>query len=434
MDGMRVITVLEHESVPVVSDGEADRRLLLGDNGEAPLWLMEAEAVRLLGINDLRPGFCERTATGVRFAHYCGVLRLGSVVIEVLPKTGMGNARLPEEVGGARRALLMMLSTVSKLRLTAMDHVGQSTVRAPLLEIFVQAFLQCALDQARRGLLFRYLVRTDNLTVAKGRFHVHGHIRENLARPHLLHCEFDEFTANNPYNHAVRAALDVCRPWVGTSQGHRMWIEAHARFADISSVRMRASDVAKLHRDRTTRHYEPLLDWCGLLLGLLNPSLRAGPEKAPGLLFDMNRLFEAYVQHIEARDAAPGRRVRTQEASRHLATSGDTPAFTLKPDISVWKRHSNGAEEVIRIVDAKWKRVDPGQPNWNVSESDLYQLLAYAVRYECSHLELVYPAPDAPSSDTTHPVFRIDSPALSTPVMVHIRTVFLNALARQTDA
>jgi 5-methylcytosine-specific restriction enzyme subunit McrC len=434
MDGMRVITVLEHESVPVVSDGESDCRRLGGESGEAPPWLTGMEAVALLGINDVRPGFCERTATGVRFAQYCGVLRLGGVVIEILPKTGMGDARLPEEVGGARRALLTILSTVSKLRLTAMDLVGQTAVHAPLLEIFVQAFLQCALDQARRGLLFRYLSRADNLSVAKGRFHVHGHIRENLARPHLLHCEFDEFTADNPYNQAVRAALDVCRPWIRTSTGHRMWFEAHARFADISTVRMRASDVAKLRRDRTTRHYEPLLDWCGLLLGLLNPSLRAGPEKAPGLLFDMNRLFEAYVQHIEARDAAPGHRVRTQEASRHLATSGDAPAFTLKPDISVWKRHSNGAEEVIRIVDAKWKRVDPRQPNWNVSESDLYQLLAYAVRYECAHLELVYPAPDGLAPGATHPVFRIDSPALSTPVMVHVRTVFLNAVARLTDA
>jgi len=425
MDGMRVITVLEHESIPVVSDGEADRRLLLGDNGEAPLWLTEAEAVSLLGINDLRPGFCERTATGVRFAQYCGVLRLGSVVIEVLPKTGMGNARLPEEVGGARRALLTMLSTASKLRLIAMDHVGQLTVHAPLLEIFVQAFLQCALDQARRGLLFRYLSRTDNLTVARGRFHVHGHIRENLARPHLLHCEFDEFTADNAYNRAVRTALDVIRPWIRTSAGHRMWFEAHARFADISSVRLRATDVAKLHRDRTTRHYEPLLDWCELLLDLLNPSLRAGHDTAPGLLFDMNRLFEAYVQHVEGTGAEPGHRVRTQEASRHLATCGDSPAFTLKPDISVWRKGPDGTDEVIRILDAKWKRVDPRKTNWGVGEADVYQLLAYAVRYQCSHLELVYPAPDDMPEKAEPPVFTIASPHLTATVELRVRTIHL---------
>jgi len=425
MDGSRVITVLEHESVPVVSDSGVDRRLSLEENGEASPWLTEAEAAGLLGINDVRPGFCERTASGVRFAQYCGVLRLGSVVIEVLPKTGMGDARLPEEVGGARRALLTMLSTANKVRLTAMDHVGQASVHTPLLEIFVQAFLQCALDQARRGLVFRYLSRTDNLTVARGRFHVHGHIRENLARPHLLHCEFDEFTADNPYNRAVRAALDVCRPWVKTSQGHRMWFEAHARFADISSVRMGASDIANLHSDRTTRHYEPLLDWCGLLLGLLNPSLRAGPDNAPGLLFDMNRLFEAYVQHVEARGAEPGTRVRTQEASRHLATCGDSPAFTLKPDISVWKSRADGGEEVIRILDAKWKRIDPGKTNWGVGEADVYQLLAYAVRYQCSRLELVYPAPDDMPEKAEPPVFAIASPHLTATVELRVRTIHL---------
>ncbi len=429
MDGMRVITVMEHESVPVVSDGEADRRLLLEQSSEPSPWLTEREALALFGTNDVRPGFCDRTATGVRFAQYCGVLRLGGVVIEVLPKTGMGDARLPEEVGGARRALLTMLSTVSKLRLTAMDLVGQTAVHAPLLEIFVQAFLQCALDQARRGLLFRYLSHTDNLTVAKGRFQVHGHIRENLTRPQLLQCEFDEFTADNPYNRAVRAALDVCRPWIKTGQGHRMWFEAHARFADISSVRVRASDVAKLHRDRTTRHYEPLLYWCGLLLGLLNPSLRAGHDSAPGLLFDMNRLFEAYVQHVEAKGAEPGHRVRTQEASRHFATSGGAPAFTLKPDISIWKEGPDGTEEVVRILDAKWKRVDPGKTNWGVSEADVYQLLAYAVRYQCSHLELVYPAPNGMPEQAEPPVFTIDSPFLTAKVEVRVRTIYLGRRA-----
>lgn len=423
---MRVITVLEHESVHVISDKEAGNYPPLAESGESSPWLTEAEAVALLSINDVRPGFCERTAFGVRFAQYCGVLRLGSVVIEVLPKTGLGDARLPEEVGGARRALLTMLSSVNKLHLTAMDPVGQTAVHAPLLEIFVQAFLHCALDQARRGLIFRYLSRADNLTVAKGRFHVHAQIRENLARPHLLHCEFDEFTADNPYNQAVRAALDVVRPWVTTNQGHRLWFESHTRFADISSVRMRASDVVKLRRDRTTMHYEPLLDWCRLLLGLLNPSLREGPDMAPGLLFDMNRLFEAYVQHLEARNAGPGDYVRTKEASRHLAASGGTPAFTLKPDISVWRSHPSGTDEIVRILDAKWKRIDPEKPNWGVSESDIYQLLAYAVRYQCSYLEMVYPAPDSLLSGTALPVFRIEAPLLANPIEIRVRTLRLD--------
>lgn len=425
MDAKRVITVLEHEVVPVVSEVEAGRRL---DAGDATVWLTESEAVSLLGFNEARPGLCERVGGGVRFAQYCGVLRCGSFVLEILPKAGMNDARLPEEVGGARAALIGMLNVAGALRLTAMDEVGQTLVRAPLMEVFVQAFLRCALEQARRGLLFRYLARTDNLTVARGRFDVHGHLRENLARPHLLRCAYDEFTADNPYNQAVRATLDVCKPWLRTFAGQRLWFEAHARFADVSSVRMRAGDVAKLRRDRTTRHYGPMLDWCEMLLGLFNPALRSGTDKAPGLLFDMNKLFESYVLHLEEQAAKPGHHVHAQGPARHLAQSGNDALFELRPDVAVLRKLSDDGEpQVIRVVDAKWKRLDPARRRWNVSEYDVYQLLAYAVRYECTALEIVYPAPDGLPDDAEPPVFTIQAGLLTKPVTVKVRVVRLGS-------
>lgn len=424
MDAKRVITVLEHEVVPVVSEVEAGRRL---DAGDATVWLTESEAVSLLGFNEARPGLCERVGGGVRFAQYCGVLRCGSFVLEILPKAGMNDARLPEEVGGARAALIGMLNVAGALRLTAMDEVGQTLVRAPLMEVFVQAFLRCALEQARRGLLFRYLARTDNLTVARGRFDVHGHLRENLARPHLLHCAYDEFTADNPYNQAVRATLDVCKPWLRTFAGQRLWFEAHARFAEVSSVRMRAGDVAKLRRDRTTRHYGPMLDWCEMLLGLFNPALRSGTDKAPGLLFDMNKLFESYVLHLEEQVVDRAHVVRAQGPEQYLASAGETAAFRLRPDVTLWQRApSSGVTEIVRIVDAKWKRVDPAKARWGVREEDVYQLLAYAVAYGCEDLQLVYPAPDGLPDDATPPVFTIDSKTLAAPITVRVRTVRLN--------
>lgn len=427
MERFRVITVLEHELVPVVSDGDAAALALTASaGGDTAPWLTEPEATALLSFCDSGPRFCERTGGGVRFAQFCGVLRCGAFVLEILPKTGMNDARFPEEVGGARRALLHMLGTVRKVNLTAMGDVGQSVVHTPLLEVFIRAFLHCAIERARHGLLFRYLPRTDNLTVARGRFVVHGHLRENLARPHLLHCAFDEFTTDNPYNQAIRSTLDVCRPWLKTADGQHLWFEAHARFAEISSLRMKADDVASLPRDRTTRHYGATLDWCELLLDLLNPALRSGSANAPGLLFDMNRLFESYVLHLEQQAAKPELHVRAQGPERHLASFGTEAVFRLKPDVSVWRRGDGGElADVVRIADAKWKRLDPRFSRWSVAEADVYQLLAYAIRYHCTALELVYPEPDNFAAGLTPPVFTIDTALLAAPVTIRVRLVRL---------
>ena len=41
-------------------------------------------------------------------------------------------------------------------------------------------------------------------------------------------------------------------------------------------------------------------------------------------------------------------------------------------------------------IDAKYKEVDI-YSNINVSQSDIYQMLVYSIRYECKSIALIYP-------------------------------------------
>ncbi len=401
MDDLRTVTVLEHEVIPVIEVGDASDMLA----GAGP-WLTEAEAQALLHLNDLRRGFCQRLSGGVKLAQYCGIVRLPTCVVEVLPKVGMADARTPDELDRSRGALLAMLHSARQVAIKEIGPVPQWAVHAPLLDIFIEAFLHCALDQARRGLLSRYVAHSDDLPVIKGRFQAHGHVRRNLARPHLLHCEYDEFTADNAYNRAVRATLEACRTWVKRAGTQRLWFETHARYASISAVKMSAADVARLPRDRTTHRYAPVLTWCEWLLAMASPALSAGASQAPGLLFDMNKLFEAHAARREEADVGFDRIVRTQGPPLHLATRGQDDVFLLKPDITIWHIGQDGAASSIdRVVDAKWKRLDPHATDLGVDEADVYQLLTYALRYGCTALELVYPMPEGMESSQLQPTF-----------------------------
>ncbi len=389
MDGLRTVTVLEHEVIPVVEDVDEQGILATADPR-----LTATEAQALLRLNDLRRGFCQRLSGGVKLAQYCGIVRLPTCVVEVLPKVGMADARTLDELERSRGALLAMLHSARQVTITKIGSVPQQTVHAPLLDIFIEAFLHCALDQARHGLLSRYVAHTDDLPVIKGRFQAHGHVRRNLARPHLLHCEHDEFTADNAYNRAVRATLGACRTWISSASTQRLWFETHARYASISTMKMSAADVVRLPRDRTTHRYGSLLTWCELLLAMASPALSSGSSPAPGLLFDMNKLFEAHTARLEEAKVGLERIVQTQGPPLHLATHGQTNAFLLKPDITVWHVGKDGsAAGIDRVVDAKWKRLDPHAPDFGVDEADVYQLLAYALRYGCTALELAFPMP-----------------------------------------
>ena len=403
MGGLRTVTVLEHEVIPVFEWGHVP------DVSEdvAP-WLSETEAQAVLRLNDLRRGFCQRLSGGIKLAQHCGIVRLPTCVVEVLPKVGMADARTTDELERSRGALLAMLHSARQVAITKVGTAPQHAVHATLLDIFIEAFLHCALDQARKGLISRYVAHADDLPVVKGRFQAHGHVRRNLARPHLLHCEYDEFTADNAYNRAVRATLDACRTWVINGNTQRLWFETHARYASISSVRMSAKEVTSLPRDRTTHRYDPLLNWCEWILAMASPAMSAGATQAPGLLFDMNKLFEAHVAKREEDAAGPDRIVHKQGPPLPLAARGTTDVFLLKPDITVWKVDENGAASGIdRVVDAKWKRLNPALPGYGVDEADVYQLLAYAMRYGCKTLELAYPMSDGMAALIPPPAFRI---------------------------
>ena len=143
----------------------------------------------------------------------------------------------------------------------------------------------------------------------------------------------------------------------------RMWFETHARYASVSAVKMSAADAARLPRNRTTYRYGPLLMWCEWLLAMASPAISAGASQAPGLLFDMNKLFEAHAARLEEAVAGRDRIVHMQGPPLPLATNGEVDAFMLKPDITVWHVGRDGAAAGIdRVVDAKWKRLDPLLP------------------------------------------------------------------------
>ncbi|MDP4300027.1 McrC family protein [Leptothrix discophora] len=419
MGGLRTITVLEHEVIPIVEHGDEP-----GTSADNFPVFSETEAQALLRLNELRRGFCQRHSGGIKLAQHCGIVRLPNCVVEVLPKVGMSDLRTPDELKQARGALMAMLHSARLVTLTKIGPVPQQAAHAPLLDVFIEAFLKCALEQARRGQLSRYVGTAEDLVVIKGRFQAHGHVRRNLARPHLLHCEYDEFTVDNAYNRAVKATLEACRTWPSRASTQRMWFETYTRYASVSATRISSADVARLPRDRTTHRYGQLLTWCEWLLAMASPAMSAGTSQAPGLLFDMNKLFEAHTAKLEEADSGSSRVVHTQGPPLPLATHGPLEAFMLKPDITVWHvGEDGGASGIDRIVDAKWKRLNPLAANFGVEEADAYQLLAYALRYGCTSLELAYPRPSELVNLRRSPVFKLMTAELEGDITITVKLV-----------
>src|SRR5258706_61232 len=45
----------------------------------------------------------------------------------------------------------------------------------------------------------------------------------------------------------------------------------------------------------------------------------------------------------------------------------------------------------VLIADTKWKQLDFGLSTLGIDQGDVYQMLAYAKRYSCQQIALIYP-------------------------------------------
>jgi 5-methylcytosine-specific restriction enzyme subunit McrC len=105
----------------------------------------------------------------------------------------------------------------------------------------------------------------------------------------------------------------------------------------------------------------------------------------------MHLLFQAAVAGLFRRqfERVANTIITTKDTGTYLATVSGKSArrLPLRPDIVIRR-----GEEVIAIVDSKWKRLEVAQEReGRPSEADAYQMLAYAAGYKCPHLMLVYP-------------------------------------------
>jgi 5-methylcytosine-specific restriction enzyme subunit McrC len=321
---------------------------------------------------------------GVRVGPFSGIVRTGELVLEILPKIDVGDE------AEARGVLVAMLRAAADLAVADAGTAPLGMQRRHLLDVFILDFCARVTGLLRGGAIRTYRVVEDDLSALRGRLRLAEQVRRTAADRSRFRCAFDELTPDNPHNRVLKAVLGrLLHQTLGPDARTAVSGLLH-RLAEVSDVPCSAADVDRLPFNRLTETWKPLFQRAGWFLRALFPDVRTGGMDGLCLLFDMQRLFEAFVGSClrrEWRHSAAGARIVLQGPSRFLAVSAKGPAFRLRPDAAVVA--ADGVVE--RLLDAKWKRLDPGAANRGVAREDAYQLAAYAGAYGCANVALIYP-------------------------------------------
>jgi 5-methylcytosine-specific restriction enzyme subunit McrC len=328
------------------------------------------------------PQILSERGQALRAGQVVGVLRAPGVTLEILPKIG---ARDDPET---RTILVRMLAYILNLKIAADKLVELGHQKFDVLEIVIQLFCKKLFTAIHRGLPRRYIKSEEDLPTLRGRLNITRQYTI-LAVSSRVACNFDILSVDSPMGRILRAAVRQLRNIARSDDNQRRLTEIELALSDIASVDPRALPWASVVLDRTNADWHELLDLAQLLLGQRFQTVSSGNDLGFSLLFEMNVLFEAFVGKAMQRAIRRTELHITLQCPVNYAVSvGEDLLFKTKPDIVLHR-----GQQPISIIDTKWKiLVDASTcPKLGVSQSDIYQVMAYGQIYGVSHLMLLYP-------------------------------------------
>lgn len=320
-----------------------------------------------------------------------GVIAAPGCSLEILPKIDAASSENDETI---RSRLVSMLDVALGLKLGDGQALAMARQKEILLDILIRLFADRLLAEARRGLPRAYMAEEEDLAALRGRLDVIRQFTHHAVRPDRLACRFDTLMADTPLLRIMKACVLMLRRHARAVETQRRLDELRFLLAEVSDVPISALPWAEVRIDRTNRRWETLYGLAKLFLKRewqrTNHDAKAG--QGITLLFAMNDLFEAYIAALARRALRnTDLTVHSQGGLRYcLMEDGESgrQRFQTTPDILI-KR--NG--QVVTVMDTKWKMIgqNPEDKKRGVSQSDVYQMMAYARLYQCREVMLLYP-------------------------------------------
>lgn len=329
--------------------------------------------------------------------NYVGVIQVPGLSLEILPKIDKSKAEADEQERLlAQHNLLYMLSFTRKLPFEERDLATLKLQKLPLLEVLIRLFANRLLEELRRGVDHAYVHREENLPRVKGKILMNRHVLINAAHRERFYVGFDEFLDDTPLNRILKATSRRLISVSTDTETQRLLMETTAIFDEVCDIFPDAHNFDRVHLHRNNERFQMLLDFCRIVWQEQSPNPSAGDSRTFSLLFPMEKLFEEFIARFIYRHADDfGFRrkdicIQSEGCSKYLLQEekNQSPKFKLQPDILI----KNGSQARL-LLDTKWKclKSDEEDIKNGVSSADMYQMYAYATRYDCSNVILLYP-------------------------------------------
>lgn len=260
-----------------------------------------------------------------------------------------------------------------------------SSVGADFFEVLIHQFSKYTLNLLRSSLFQQYEEVSSDVSFFRGRLNTEEYIGRNLASGnfHKLNCHYEHFTPDNTFNQVVKYVSSFLFDVSKLAENKKLLGQILFLLDDVRDVPVTAAMCSGIRFNPMFQSFETVRDYCLLFL---ENSVTFGYKKSLKLfafLLPMEYVFEDFVFGF-IRKEIQGIAPVAHRADTYL---DEDKIFGLRPDIYLELPNKR------LVIDTKYKLVfqEKADPKKGISQQDLYQMLAYAIRFQVDTVLLLYP-------------------------------------------
>ncbi|WP_421077636.1 McrC family protein [Methanothermococcus sp. Ax23] len=329
----------------------------------------------------------------IKAKQFVGALKINNTTIQILPKIYKNERNEEQKQKEALTNLLYMLSYTKKLKIK--ENFANLSKNNDLFEIYIYLFAKNLLKEIENGIYKNYNKKEENLTYLKGKLHTTKQIKHNYINKHKLYCKYAEFSENNLINKIFKYAVELLKNITNNPKNKKLLSDLSFVLSDIDYKTITINDFKKVKFNRMNERFKPYIEMAKMFILNESTNLNSKDLKTFSLIFNMDYLFEEFVGTILKKhyDEIFNNEcvIHLQHSELYLLTDeNNNNTFRLKPDIVVYS--SNNTNKPFLIIDTKYKNlIDDKTKNYNINQSDAYQMFAYLKKYDCKKGVLLYP-------------------------------------------
>jgi 5-methylcytosine-specific restriction enzyme subunit McrC len=311
--------------------------------------------------------------------------------------------------------ILWWLSGSEKQNYFTMES-SLGALESDFLEILVYIFSSYTLEVLSVSSYNYYQTVSEEIETVKGQIDFNSYVKNYATgNKHRLPCVFDSFQYDNLFNKIVKYVCAILNDFTKNKQTKRNLEEILFILDEVEFTNITAEDCDQVILNPIYTEFKTILDNCKMFLSSLSIYKWKDDYSVFALLIPSEKLFENFIFSTLKQNKIP------QISNVSRSRPGKTHLVRQAPSL-VANRYNMINDIVVKLednsyilFDTKYKKIyntkiqeeEDIDPVYNISQSDIYQMVSYAVGSGISDLGLIYPALPFEPQKNELPVYEI---------------------------